>query len=163
MRPPPPGRVEEVAAPYFRWREAGYEVTVASLKGGEIPFDPASKGSDFLTPQADAFLKDAAAAKAVADSVPLEAVLGGELERYDAIFLPRGHGIMYDGPGDAHLKQALETLWAAGKVVAAVCHGPAGLVDACGPDGELIVKGRCGGLGSSARVPHAAFCMSSWR
>lgn len=60
-----PSRVEEVAAPYFRWREAGYEVTVASLKGGEIPFDPASKSGDFLTPTADAFLKDSAAAKSV--------------------------------------------------------------------------------------------------
>lgn len=82
----------------------------------------------------------------MAESVPLETVLGGELEHYDAIFLPGGHGIIYDGPGSAHLKLALETLWAAGKLVAAVCHGPAGLVDACGPDGEPIVKGRCGWL-----------------
>lgn len=120
----------------------GYSVDIASLSGGEIPFDPASKSGDFLTPEADTFLKDNEAKQAVAQSKALSAVLSEGTDQYDAIFLPGGHGIVFDGPGNPDLKRALEQFWASGKIVSAVCHGPAGLVSANDANGQSIIKGR---------------------
>eukprot|EP00887_Chlorella_sp_A99_P004857 scaffold4.g4857.t1 len=117
----------------------GYQVDVASVKGGEIPFDPASKEGDLATPQARAFLQDKAAREAVRSSLPLAEV---HADAYDAVFLPGGHGVMWDLPGNEALRRLLEEMWAAGKVVSAVCHGPAGLVDARDAGGEPLVKGR---------------------
>ena len=88
-------RVEEVAAPYFCWKMKGFTVDVASLKGGTIPFDPSSTSGDFLTSDADAFLKNSEAQEAVAHSKSVAQVLEeGNLEQYDAVFLPGGHGIV---------------------------------------------------------------------
>lgn len=133
--------VEEVASPYYAWRSKGYQVTIASIKGGEIPFDPASKAGDFCTPEATNFLNDKEAQEKVNNSKPAADMLGS-VEEFDAIFLPGGHGIVYDGPKSKELKELLEKFWAAGKVVSAVCHGPAGLVTACAADGNSIVKGK---------------------
>jgi hypothetical protein len=88
------------------------------------------------------FPESADASKACESSLSLEQVLAGGLESYDAVYLPGGHGVVYDAPTDAQMKQVLETMWAAGKVVSAVCHGPAGLVSACRPDGKSIVEGK---------------------
>lgn len=133
---------EEVASPYYAWRAKGYEVTIASIKGGKIPFDPASAEGDFKTEEAATFMDDKEAQEAVNNSKSVAELLGSAAEHYDAIFLPGGHGIAFDGPTSKELKQLVEAFWAGNKIVSAVCHGPNGLVSACGPDGNPIVKGR---------------------
>lgn len=135
--------LEELAAPYYALREAGAEVTVASIKGGEIPFDPRSTGeeqSDVPVPEtARRFLADPGAMAAAKDSPSIDEV---DAASFDAIFLPGGHGAMWDMPGNATLAQTVGSLFDAGKIVSAVCHGPAGLVSAKRRDGRPVVDGK---------------------
>lgn len=135
--------VEEVASPYLMWREKGFQVDISSVSGGVIPWDAdsATEGSDFFTPEARAFLQIEDAQKAIKNTPSVEQVLAGGIEQYDALFVPGGHGIVFDGTSN-ELKALVEAFWAAGKVVSAVCHGPAGLVTAVGPDGDSILKGK---------------------
>lgn len=133
--------LEEVASPYYAWRLKGVHVDIASVKGGEVLFDPASKEGDFLTTAASRFLEDKEAQDLVKATKSIKDITDDDLAKYDAIFIPGGHGIVWDG-ADEHLKRAVERMWAAGKVVAAVCHGPAGLLAACDPAGQPIVRGR---------------------
>lgn len=131
---------EELAAPYFAFTDAGHEVEIASPKGGAAPIDPGS-----LKPQGE---NDAVVERFLADPTAQRKVQAtqvvGELDasRFDAVFFPGGHGTMWDLPGDAGVTRAVESAYAAGKVVAAVCHGPAGLVSARRPDGQPLVAGK---------------------
>jgi putative intracellular protease/amidase len=135
--------LEELAAPYYALREAGAEVTVASIKGGEIPFDPRSTGeeqSDLPVPEtARRFLDDADAMAAAKDSRSIDEV---DAASFDAIYLPGGHGAMWDMPENATLARVVGSLFDAGKIVSAVCHGPAGLVSAKRRDGRPLVDGK---------------------
>lgn len=131
--------VEEVAAPYYEFKAAGYDVTIASIKGGEVPFDEASLGEPFLTKVAEKFYKDDACMNLVKNSVKLADV---KVEEYDAIFMPGGHGACWDFPNSPELIKAITTLWDSGKVVAAVCHGPCCFANAVDKNGIHIVKGR---------------------
>lgn len=137
--------VEEVASPYLIWREKGFAVDMASVSGGAIPWDEASLSGDFLTPEAQAFMENTEAKQAVSSTPSAEEVLKGGIDKYDALFLPGGHGIVFDGTSDV-VKRVVEAFWAAGKVVSAVCHGPAALTTAKDANGESILKGRevCG-------------------
>lgn len=130
---------EELAAPYYALADAGAEVVLASPAGGPAPIDPGS-----LKPQGEndaiveRFLADQALqarVKATARAADMDAT------QFDAVFLPGGHGTMWDLPNDAGVTRAVEQAWAGGKLVASVCHGAAGLVTAKRPDGESIVKG----------------------
>ena len=103
------------------------------LVGGTPPGDPGA-------PRRRPCFADEAQ-KLVNNTKSLQAILDDGLDKYDAVFLPGGHGICYETDSPA-LKHTLDQAWAAGKVVAAVCHGPAGLVTATNPAGEPIVKGR---------------------
>lgn len=135
--------LEELAAPYYALREAGVEVTVASIKGGEIPFDPRSTGeeqSDQPVPEtALRFLKDPDAIEAAKHSLSIEEV---DATSFDAIFLPGGHGAMWDMPSNPTLARMVGALFDSGKIVSAVCHGPAGLVSAKRRDGHSLVDGK---------------------
>ena len=93
---------------------------------------------------AAAFLKDPTASEAVKNSKSIAELLQSPdaLSKYDAVFLPGGHGIVFDGPPSDDLKRLLEKFLADGKVIAAVCHGPAGLVNICNPDGTPLVAGK---------------------
>lgn len=133
--------VEEVATPYLLWKLKGFQVDIASVSGGEIPWDAASKEGDFFTADAQAFWNDAEVQQKIKNTPSIEQVMGGDVEHYDALFLPGGHGIVFDGTS-AEVTLLVETFAAAGKVVSAVCHGPAALVTAKGPDGESILKGK---------------------
>lgn len=136
-------RVEEVAAPYFLWKMHGFEVEIGSVQGGEIPWDPASMTGDFLTSDAKAFLENEESSNATKNTKSISEILKGNPEtEFDAIFIPGGHGIVFDGPENTELKELLERFWNAGKVVSSVCHGPAGLISACTESGDPIVKGR---------------------
>ncbi|QEM70203.1 type 1 glutamine amidotransferase domain-containing protein [Geobacter sp. FeAm09] len=125
--------LEEYAVPYLLFAEAGFKVTVASPTGGKAPVDPRS-------------LTDAArvsgwakAAALLENTRPLDKV---QASGFDAIFLPGGHGTMFDFPGNAHLKRLLNDFAAADKVIAAVCHGPSGFVGAKKADGTPLVAGK---------------------
>jgi putative intracellular protease/amidase len=114
--------LEEFAAPYYTFLDAGAAVTVASPKGGEPPLDPKSDTPDGQTEATERFKKDPAAQAVLARTVKLADV---RAEDYDAIFYPGGHGPMWDLTEDANSIALIEAFYNAGKPVAAVCHAPA--------------------------------------
>jgi putative intracellular protease/amidase len=132
--------LEELTSPYYAFRDAGAEVTIASIRGGAVPIDARS-----LQPEGEndasveRYLKDAALQAAVTDTRPFTEV---DPAGYDALFLPGGHGTMFDYPASQALARVVERFDRDGKVIAAVCHGPAGLVSALKPDGSPFVAGR---------------------
>ena len=144
--------LEELATPYYALRDGGAEVTLASIKGGEIPFDPRSvpaeaghaPGEEPPAQQQDLpasvlrFLDDEAAMGAARNAPAVEEVAGRE---FDAILLPGGHGTMWDLPHSETLARQVGGLFDDGRIVAAVCHGPAGLVAAKRSDGRPVVEG----------------------
>jgi putative intracellular protease/amidase len=131
---------EELATPYYAFLDTGASVTLASISGGPAPIDPRSvkpKGEN--EDSVDRFLDDAAASGALNVTLALSAI---DISDYDAVFLPGGHGTMWDLPQSAELAELLRKAWADGKVVAAVCHGPAGLVNVEDETGAPLVNGR---------------------
>lgn len=132
--------VEELAVPYYRFLDAGLEVVLASPLGGQAPLEPKSiQPIGENDPASERFLADPAARAATAATHRLAEL---DAAQFDAVFFPGGHGTMWDLPVDASVRAAVETAEAAGKVIAAVCHGPAGLVAALRPDGQPLVAGR---------------------
>lgn len=128
--------LEELAVPYQAFVKAGAQVDLATPLGGAAPVDP--KSNEAPSAEVTAFLADADATKKLAKTLPLESVRG----TYDVVFLAGGHGTMWDLPGNKPLGALLTRHWSAKKVVAAVCHGPAGLVGAVDEKGVPLVKGR---------------------
>lgn len=131
---------EELATPYYAFLDTGASVTLASITGGPAPIDPRSvkpKGEN--EDSVDRFLGDEAASSALNATLALSAI---DISEYDAVFLPGGHGTMWDLPESAELAALLGKAWADGKVVAAVCHGPAGLVNVKDETGAPLVSGR---------------------
>lgn len=122
---------EEFAIPYLAFEKEGYFVTVASLKGGKAPLDPAS---DNLIDD----IKWNKAKKALEDTTPLESI---DYTFYDAILLPGGHGPMFDLAKSELLGEIVSYFDEKNKIIAAVCHGPAGLLTA-EKDGKPFVSGR---------------------
>lgn len=131
---------EELAVPYYAFVDAGIDVTLASPKGGQAPLDPASiKPAGQNSAAVDRLLGDENALAKVGGTRVAAAQDGAA---YDAVFLPGGHGTMWDLPNDAGVTRAVETAFALNRIVAAVCHGVAGLVTAKRPDGKSIVAGK---------------------
>lgn len=131
---------EELSTPYFAFIDEGARVTIASIAGGSAPIDPRSvKPRGENEASVDRFLGDEAASRALNETLPLSAI---DVSDYDAVFLPGGHGTMWDLPDSAELAALLGKAWAEGKVVAAVCHGPAGLVSVKDEAGAPLVSGR---------------------
>lgn len=131
--------LEELAAPYYVFRDAGAEVTLASPKGGQPPLDPKSASADFQTDDTRRFEADAEAKAALAATHRLADIAIGD---YDAVFYPGGHGPLWDLATDPVSIALIEAAVAAGKPVGAVCHAPAVLRDVKGADGALLVKGK---------------------
>ncbi|KQM23978.1 MULTISPECIES: type 1 glutamine amidotransferase domain-containing protein [unclassified Sphingomonas] len=132
--------LEELTTPYYVFRDGGADVTLASIKGGAVPVDQRSVNADGENDASvERYLKDEALKAAVADTPVFTDI---DPNGYDALFLPGGHGTMFDYPGSAELAQLVERFDRAGKIVAAVCHGPAGLVSAKKADGTPFVAGR---------------------
>lgn len=131
--------LEEFAAPYFAFKDAGVQLTLASPKGGQPPLDPKSDEPDAQTEATERFRKDCAAQSALASTVVLSSV---KADDYDAIFYPGGHGPLWDLAEDKHSIALIEAFYKAGKPVAAVCHAPGVLRHAKGADGQPLVKGK---------------------
>lgn len=132
--------VEEIAAPYYAFKEAGYEVVIASVKGGMPPLDPKSledsKNKEHISYR---FLNDKEAGFAMQHSLPVSKV---KVAEYVAVFLPGGHGAMFDFVSDSAFIKTMQRFVDAGKVIGAVCHGPAGLIPLKNNSGAPFVKGR---------------------
>ena len=131
--------LEEFAAPYYVLRDASVDITLASPKGGQPPVDPKSDEPGAQTPAMTRFRGDPEAQRALANTVKLASVSADD---YDAVFFPGGHGPLWDLAEDRDALALVERLHAAGRPVAAVCHGPAVLRRAKGADGAPLVKGK---------------------
>ncbi|CAD5375796.1 Type 1 glutamine amidotransferase domain-containing protein [Pseudomonas sp. OF001] len=131
--------LEEFAAPYYVFRDAGAEIVLASPRGGQPPIDPKSSDPGAQTAATRRFNEDAAARAALASTLTLDEV---RAEDYDALFYPGGHGPLWDLAEDARSVALIERFQALGKPVGAVCHAPAVLRHARGADGQPLVKGR---------------------
>jgi putative intracellular protease/amidase len=131
--------LEEFAAPYYVFKDAGAQLTLASPKGGQPPLDPKSDEPDAQTEATERFRQDPAAQSALASTVVLGTVKAGD---YDAIFYPGGHGPLWDLAEDRQSIALIEAFYNAGKPVAAVCHAPGVLRHAKGADGQPLVKGK---------------------
>lgn len=114
--------LEELAAPYYVFKDAGIAMTLASPKGGKPPLDPKSSEASAQTDATRRFEADAEAMALLADTVPLAQVQAAD---FDAAFYPGGHGPLWDLADDPVSIAIIETLVRAGKPVAAVCHAPA--------------------------------------
>lgn len=131
--------LEEFAAPYYTFKDAGAAITLASPKGGQPPLDPKSAEKDFQTAATERFNNDAEAQASLAQTVPLNSVSPGD---YDALFYPGGHGPLWDLAEDRNSIALIETMHATGKPVGAVCHAPGVLRHARAGDGAPLVRGK---------------------
>ncbi len=133
---------EELATPYYAFQEGRLRVDLASIRGGEPPHDP---GSLKFNPEdnplsVQRFREDVEAMKKLRSTMAVHEV---NAENYIGIYLPGGHGAMWDFPESSSLADIITEMYADGKVVAAICHGPAGLLNAVDRDTRsFLVKGK---------------------
>lgn len=131
--------LEEFASPYYVFKDAGANVTLASPEGGQPPLDPKSDEPGAQTASTERFRKDPTAQAALATTVPLK---GLKADDYDAVFYPGGHGPLWDLAEDRDSIALIEAFAAANKPVAAVCHAPGALRHTKGVDGQYLVNGK---------------------
>lgn len=131
--------LEEFAAPYYVFKDAGASVTLASPKGGQPPLDPKSDAADAQTDATRRFKDDADAQAQLASTQRLSEVT---IDGFDAVFFPGGHGPLWDLAEDADARRLIEGFAAADRPVGAVCHAPAVFRHTQGPDGKSLVSGR---------------------
>ena len=131
--------IEEFAAPYYTLADKGVDITIASPKGGQPPIDPASEAPDAQTESTKRYYADTELKEKVATTKILADVTA---EDFDAIFYPGGHGPLWDLYDDRNSIELIESFWAAGKPVAAVCHAPSALLNVKDENGEPLVKGK---------------------
>ena len=131
--------LEELAAPYYVFKDAGAEIVLASPRGGRPPLDPKSNEPTFQTDTTRRFEADGAAVAALSKTARLDAVTPAE---FDAVFYPGGHGPLWDLAEDPTSIRLIEATIAAGRPVALVCHAPGVLRHAKAPDGRPLVEGR---------------------
>ncbi len=131
--------LEELAAPYYVFKDAGAAVTLASPLGGKPPLDPKSDDPSAQTEATRRFMADPAAQTVLTNTVPLRAISPGD---FDAVFYPGGHGPLWDLSENAYSIALIESMLAAGKPVAAVCHAPAALFRVTAHDGKPSVAGK---------------------
>jgi putative intracellular protease/amidase len=131
--------LEELAAPYYTFKDAGVEVTLASPKGGAPPLDPKSNEPEFRTDLTLRFEKDSAAQAQLSKTVGLDNV---RQEDFDTVFYPGGHGPMWDLAEDKDSIKLIESFIVAGKPIGIVCHSTGALRHVRAPDGKLLVQGK---------------------
>lgn len=131
--------LEEFAAPYYAFKDAGVEITLASPLGGQPPLDPKSDDSSSQTEATRRFKADPASQAALASTVKLGDIAAAE---FDAVFFPGGHGPLWDLAEDASSIALIETMLRSGRPVAAVCHAPGVLRHTKAPSGAPTVQGK---------------------
>ncbi|MBB5875238.1 type 1 glutamine amidotransferase domain-containing protein [Xanthomonas sp. 3498] len=131
--------LEEFAAPYYTFKDAGAEITLASPKGGQPPLDPKSDAPDAQTEATRRFKDDPAAQQQLASTQPLASV---RMDDYDALFYPGGHGPLWDLAEDRDSIALIEAFACADKPIGFVCHAPGVLRRVTAADGTPLVKGR---------------------
>ncbi len=131
--------LEEFAAPYYVFKEAGATLTLASPLGGQPPLDPKSDDAASQTAATRRYKSDTAAQSALADTVVLSTL---HAAKFDALFYPGGHGPLWDLAEDPASIALIDAMTAAGKPVAAVCHAPGVLRHARTPGGQWLVTGK---------------------
>jgi putative intracellular protease/amidase len=129
---------DEVATPYYKFNEAGFDLTIATPKGGAAPIDPFSYDDLFMTENTRRFLEDEGAQRALANTLKFSEI---DVNDYAGVFFPGGYGQIWDLASDSRVIRSIEK-WIAEKTpVAMVCHAPAILRDAKKQSGEPLVKG----------------------
>ncbi len=131
--------LEEFAAPYYIFKDAGAAITLASPKGGQPPLDPSSDGDDAQTDATRRFKDDATAQAALADTRILSDI---DPDAFDAVFYPGGHGPLWDLAEDDASRALIERFAARDRPIGAVCHAPAVFRHTLGKDGRPLVSGR---------------------
>ncbi|VXC66250.1 ThiJ/PfpI domain protein [Burkholderia sp. 8Y] len=131
--------LEELAAPYYTFKDAGAEIVLASPQGGQPPLDPKSNEPANQTATTRRFEQDAAAKAQLAATVRLDSISQAD---FDTVFYPGGHGPLWDLTGDANSIALIKSFVAAGKPVALVCHAPGVLRHVTAPDGKPLVDGK---------------------
>ncbi len=131
--------LEELAAPYYEFKDSGVEVTLASPKGGRPPLDPKSNEPDFRTDVTRRFENDTSAEAQLDNTVRLDSV---RQEDFDTVFYPGGHGPMWDLAEDKRSIALIESFIAAGKPIGIVCHSTGALRHVKTPEGKLLVQGK---------------------
>jgi putative intracellular protease/amidase len=131
--------LEELAAPYYVFKDAGAEVTLASPEGGQPPLDPKSDDPDAQTEATRRFKADSTANVELAATARIDSLSARD---FDAVFYPGGHGPLWDLVDNEESIRLIEDFWAGNKPVSAVCHAPIALVNAKDENGENIVKNR---------------------
>jgi putative intracellular protease/amidase len=131
--------LEEFASPYYVFKDAGADVTLASPKGGQPPLDPTSDAEDAQTAATKRFKSDTAAQEALAQTSVLSTLSADD---YDAVFFPGGHGPLWDLAEDADSAALIEAFAAKDRPIAAVCHAPAVFKNTKTAEGKPFVAGR---------------------
>lgn len=131
--------LEEFAAPYYVFKDAGADVTLASPKGGQPPLDPTSDADNAQTEATKRFKGDQAAQTDLAHTVVLSTV---SANGFDAIFYPGGHGPLWDLAEDADSIKLIEAFASSDRPIGAVCHAPAAFKHPKGADGKPLVSGK---------------------
>lgn len=131
--------IEEFATPYYIFKEAGAQITLASPKGGQPPIDPKSDTPENQTEATIRYKKDEVLLNLMANTTRLQEVSS---KNFDAIFYPGGHGPLWDLSTDKNSIQLIEEFWDAKKPVASVCHAPSVLLNVKDEEGNYLVKGK---------------------
>jgi len=131
--------VEEFAAPYYAFVDAGVEVTLASPLGGAAPIDPTSQLADFETDATKRFNSDVTAQQKIATTTVLATI---DASNFDAVFYPGGHGPLWDLTTNSVSIALIEAFLSQQKAVATVCHSTAALLNVKQADGEFTLKGK---------------------
>ena len=131
--------LEELAAPYYTFKDAGADITLASPKGGQPPLDPKSNEPANLTDDTQRFEANAEATASLAATVKLSDISPAD---FDAVFYPGGHGPLWDLAEDNISIDLIERFLSAGKPVALVCHAPGVLRHVKTPTGRPLVEGK---------------------
>ena len=131
--------VEEFAAPYYAFIDAGVEVTLATPKGGQAPIDPTSTLEDFQTSATERYDGDDVAQAKIANTVQLSSLSEGD---FDGVFYPGGHGPLWDLTDNTDSITLIESFLKAGKAVATVCHASAALLNVKQGSGDFAIKGK---------------------
>lgn len=131
--------VEEFAAPYYVFKDAGFEVVVASPKGGQAPIDPNSEVPDAQTEATNRYYSDEAVQQIIANTQKLSEQKASD---FDAVFYPGGHGPLWDLANDSDSQKLILDFYNNQKPVGAVCHAPGVFKNVKFENGESFVKGK---------------------